>query len=242
MSVEMLITNIKEMSITKSRAPILECSLIKEIFENNADIYSADWQTRHTILEVPNLYCCKYYDDEDFIYSKLDFNISNIENIFDVNHLEYMMKNNLIINNSVLELDLERIKEKIIYLHKYVQSYYTSLRYLRPITRMQYMPIDFISWIINITDTIHILLKKDLIKYSPNIHLPQDKFEEMIYGLELITCHIRLIYNHYKARQNGIAFILKDSKIKEKHLNKLMRLVYNLDVIMIHFFESYIQK
>jgi hypothetical protein len=235
MSLGSLESNLAEMSITERRAPILESKVIQEIFMNDADIYSAEREVRHYILEVPNTYCGRYYDDEDFIYSKLKLsNVSeSMDNMSDIDYLEYMMKHNLIISCDELDLNSNSVMAKVLYIQQYINSYYTSLRHLRPINRIEHMPSDLLNWISNITDTIRILLDKNLFNYTNNETIPLEMFKEMIYGLGLITCHIRLICNHYKAR--GLVF--KD--LEEKHLKKIMKLTNNLCVIMIYFWKGF---
>jgi hypothetical protein len=244
MSLDTLESNLANMALTKSKklAPILESPVIQEIFANDADIYSADREVRHYILEVPNTYCGRYYDDEDFIYTKMRFSNSkdhmeddtgnDTEEMTDsggINYLTYMMEHNLIISNMELDLNPNSVMTKILYIHQYINSYYTSLRHLRPVDRLRSMPSDLFLWISNTTDTIRILLDKDLFKYEINENIPLEMFQEMIYGLGLITCHIRLICNHYKAR--GLVF----QDLEEKHLKKIMRLVNNMCVIILYF-------
>ena len=252
MSLESLASNLVDMSITKRKAPILEPQIIQEIFMNNVDIYSADRETRHHILEVPNLYCGRYYDDEDFIYSKLVIantllgNKSNRENTEDseytedtedmecddnIDYLTYMMENNLILSNMELDLNPKSVIAKILYIYQYVKSYFTSLRHLRPVDRVKHMPADLVAWISNVADTVRVLLDKDLFNYAVNDIIPLEMFQETVYGLELITCHIRLICNHYKA------LVCRD--LEEKHLKKIIILANNLCVIMIYFWKVF---
>lgn len=248
-----LVSTLEEMEITETRisalAPILEKPIIQEIFANDADVYSADREVRHYILEVPNTYCGRYYDDEDFIYAKMRFSnssdsmecidgidsIDSIDNASGVDYLAYMMEHNVIISNKELDLNPQSVMTKILYIHQHTNTYYTSLRHLRPLDRISAMPSDLLVWISNTTDTIRILLDKDLFNYNNNgmnENIPLEMFQEMVYGLGLITCHIRLICNHLDA--NGI---LELGKVEEKHLKKIMRLVNNLCVIMIYFWK-----
>jgi len=235
-TLDTLESNLAKMEITKPKklAPILEPPVIQEIFANDADVYSADRETRHYILEVPNTYCGRYYDDEDFIYTKMRFSNSkdDTEEMTDsggINYLTYMMEHNLIISNIELDLNPNSVMAKILYIQQYINSYYTSLRHLRPVDRLRSMPSDLFLWISNTTDTIRILLDKELFKWDRNENIPLEMFQEMVYGLGLITCHTRLICNHYKSRALGF----KD--LEEKHLKKIMRLANNLCVIMIYF-------
>ena len=236
-----LTAEIAKMSITKQKALILEPQIIKEIFMNDVDIYSADRETRHHILEVPNLYCGQYYDDEDFIYSKLAItntllgnksNSQDMECDDNIDYLTYIMENNLIISNTELDLNPKSVIAKILYIHQNTKSYFTSLRHLRSVDRVKYMPGDLVVWISNVVDIIRVLLDNDLFNYAVIDHkVPLKMFQEMIYGLELITCHIRLICNHYKA--------LDFWDLEEKHLKKIMMLANNLCVIMIYFWKVF---
>jgi len=236
MSLDTLESNLANMLITKEIAPILELPVIQEIFMNDADIYSAEREVRHYILEVPNTYCGRYYDDEDFVYTKLQLsNTSNPDGIneTELDYVTYMMEHNLIISCDELDLNSNSVIAKVLYIQQYINSYYTSLRHLRPVDRIGHMPSDLCLWISNTTDTIRILLDKNLFNYTQNETIPLEMFQEMVYGLGLISCHIRLICNHYKAR--GLVF----QDLEEKHLKKIMRLANNLCVIMIYFWKVF---
>jgi hypothetical protein len=152
-----------------------------------------------------------------------------------------MMEHNLIISNTELDLNSTLVIAKILYIYQHVNSYYTSLRHLRPIERVKHMPTDLMIWISNVIDTVRVLLDKNLFNYTANENIPLEMFQEMIYGLGLISCHARLICNHCKAKAQGLemGFVLTDYKIEEKHLKKLMRLVNNLCVIMIYFWKVF---
>lgn len=253
MSLESLVSNLESnlasmnLSNENRSAPILESPIIQEIFDNDADIYSADREIRHIILEVPNVYCGRYYDDEDFIYTKLALSIpSNIDGMegddemdgidgiegSEINFLEYIIQHNIIISNVEIDFNPNAIMAKILYIYQYVKSYYTSLRHLRPLERMQYMPRDLLIWISNVVDTIRIIIDRDLLNYTVNKNITLEMFRELVYGLGLITCHIRLIYNHYHVL---VVDMLANSnwiyKMDENHLKKLMRLINNLCVI-----------
>ena len=262
MSLETLVSNLESnltgMHISTSRkTPILEAFMINAIFVNDYDVYSADSEFKKFILDVPNLFGGRYYDDEDFIYSKLRIaappttdnsthnathnDNDNLDDTNDYNYLAYLMENNLIISNVELDLNSKSVIAKILYIYQYVKSYYTSLRHLRPLERLDNLPSDLGLWIFNIVDTIRILLDRNLFNYNANDTIPLEMFNEMINGLELITCHIRLIFNHIKALGLDLNLSLKDffknAKIEEKHLKKLMRLANNLCVIIIYFWK-----
>jgi hypothetical protein len=221
--------HLSKMAITKPIAPILESPNIHEIFVDDMDIYSADRETRHYILEVPNLYCGECFDDEDFIYARLRFSDS-LQNIPDLDYQKYIADHNLIFSCKELNLDSCSIMAKILYIYQHITPYYTSLRHLRSVERLAYIPTDIIIWIANITDTLRILLDKKLFHYTKNDDMSINMFREMIYGLELITCHIRLICNHYK--HMGYANL---ANMAENHMKKLIRLTNNMCIIMIYF-------
>ena len=61
MSLGSLESNLAEMSITERRAPILESKVIQEIFMNDADIYSAEREVRHYILDNQYHSYCPYF-------------------------------------------------------------------------------------------------------------------------------------------------------------------------------------
>jgi hypothetical protein len=258
MSLDAIVSNLEynftEMSISHNRKqPILEAFMIHEIFVKDYDVYSADSDFKKFILDVPNLFGGRYYDNEDFIYSKLrlaeppsadnathNATHNDNDNLDDeYNYLAYLMENNLIISNVELDLNSKSVIAKILYIYQFVKSYYTSLRHLRPLERLDYLPSDLGLWIFNIVDTIRILLDRNLFNYTVNDTIPLEMFNEMINGLELITCHIRLIFNHIKTQgqSQGLKDCFKNGKIEEKHLTKIIRLVNNLCVIMIYFWK-----
>ena len=225
---------------------IMQTSIIEEIFDNGMDIYNSEVsrQERYIVLEVPNIRCSgRYFDDEDFIYARMKFS-DRIE-IKDLDYITYQMHHGFDIHdsnmiagvlstegiNDLSDLNSSRIIAIVLYLYQHTNAYYTSLRHLRPLERVRYLPEDLLNWIRQITIIIRKLLDLDLFHYQPNEEIPMDMFEEMKYGLGLIACHARLICNHYKTME----IHLRDGTIEEKHLKKLMRLVNNLCVIMIYF-------
>ena len=236
-------------------APILEPPVIHEIFVNDADVLSAGRETRHVILEVPNIRCGRYYDDEDFIYARMRFNDSpdspdsldiptpSCPHPCQVDYLAYMMEHNLIISCQELDLNPPAVMAKILYINQHTSAYYTSLRHLRPVERLVYLPADFMVWIANATDTVRTLLDKGIMRYVVNEPgnggIPETKFNEMIYGLGLITCHIRVICNHYgNGTRNMDGNVSKLVDMEEGHMKKLMRLANNMCVVMMYLWMS----
>jgi hypothetical protein len=209
------------------RVEYLPSPIIKEIFQDGLDIYNQD--DKWVILGVPNLYCSKYFDDEDFIYARMKFSDS-LDDEMDLNPVSYIQIHNLSITPLDLSLHPNTIFAKILYIFQHVQSYYTSLRYLRPLERVARLPIDFLEWINNTTTIIRYILDNNLFNYTSNQLITKRMFNELVYGLNLVICHARLLCNHYYLNnQQG----LKD--MEEKHLKKIMRMANNMCVIMIYF-------
>jgi len=228
--------------IEPNQTIIMQSPIIEDIFDYNMDIYdeSISQQERNLFLNVPNRKCCgKYFDDEDFIYAKMklsEFETMETSDIPLENKLMSMnVENGLSVSsntdNRLKDINSSIIMEIVIYINQHIQIYYTSLRHLRPLERIRYLPADLLYWIHNLTDSIRYLLDMNEIQFQPNENMPSDMFSELIYGLRLISCHTRLICNHFKA----MGLILKNGEIEEKFLKKLMRLVNNMCVIMIYF-------
>ena len=228
---------------------IMQTPIVDEIFNNEMDIYNSEVsrQERYIVLEVPNIRCSgRYFDDEDFIYARMKFS-DGIE-LKELDYITYQLHHGFDIHASIMiepsgavgvvcvddlsDLNSSRIMAIVLYLYQYTNAYYTSLRHLRPLERMRYLPVDLLNWMRYITGIIRKLLDLDLFHYQTNEEIPQDMFDEMKYGLGLIACHARLICNHYNS--SGL-IDLRDGLIEEKHLKKIMRLVNNLCVIMIYF-------
>lgn len=216
--------------------------LVTEIFENGMDIYDdTPPEMRYVILEVPNVYCCKYFDDEDFIYAKLRFSDS-ITDSCDLNLETYLLIHQIEISPQDLSLHPNSIFAKVLFLYQHSSSYFSSLRHLRPLQRVEHLPPNFLEWVNNLTVIIRHLLDSDLFNYTPNELIPKEMFNEFSYGLHLITTHLKLICNHYISRNNIQNNTPNNTRgmqelqiVEEKHLKKLMRLVNNLCVIMIYF-------
>jgi hypothetical protein len=247
----------------QERVEYLASPIIKDIFRDGLDIYNPE--DKYVILGVPNVYCSKYFDDEDFIYARMKFSDSLDEEL-DLNHVSYPLTvqrflklslsdytdsgENLNVSTcksatcitsptdiqihklSITPLDLclhpNTIFAKILYLYQHTQTYYTSLRHLRPLERVARLPIDLLEWINNTITIIRYILDNNLFNYTPNQLITKRMFNELCYGLNLIICHARLLCNHYYNQK-----VLRD--MEEKHLKKIMRMANNMCVIMIYF-------
>lgn len=202
---------------------------INFVFDDGLDFYDVDSKCK--LLGVPNLYCKKYFDDEDFIYArlKLNYNESKSENA-DKNDMMDMMD---IINLGSLSISdevykyIQSIYQNINYLFYYVNKYYFELKSFRPLERVYSLPADYLECTEQTVINIKYMLDKEYMKYVQNDIFTLEMFNELLYGLRLITCHIKMICNHYC--MNGKTL----KNMEEKHIGKIMRLVNNLCVVMI---------
>jgi hypothetical protein len=204
----------------------LKSPIIKDIFQDGLDIYNSE--DKWVILGVPNVYCSKYFDDEDFIYARMKFSES-LNDELDLSLTTYLQIHNLTISPLYLSLNPNSIFAKILYLFQHSQTYYTSLRHLRPLERVASLPTDFLAWVNNTIIIIRYLLDGDLFNYIPNKLIPNEMYNELRYGLNLVICHAKMLCNHYCIHD------LELINMEEKHLKKIMLMVNNMCVIIIYF-------
>jgi hypothetical protein len=74
--------------------------------------------------------------------------------------------------------------------------------------------------------TINKQIHIDTISTSKTIDEQYSK--ELITGLNLIICHIKMLLNHYKIKRIPLV------EMDEKHIKKLFKLINNMCIIMIH--------
>jgi len=219
----------------------MDDALAKDIFENNLDIYEPKESERYLELGVPNLYCKNYFDDEDFIYARLKISYP-IENEINLDVINYISINNIIIDFSENTLDTRKIYAKTLYLYQYVNSFYSSLRTMRYIQRIEHMPQDLLIWIENIVSTMRYILDNNLFNYKTSSNGAdcngedsngedsngEDYCNELIYGLNLTICHLKMLLNHYRVL--GIPIY----NMEEKHIKKMFRVLNNMCIIIIY--------
>ena len=175
------------------------------------------------------------FDDEDFIYARLGLS-PEMQDYHNLDYMAYMEANNLVINSNELDMNPCSVMGKVLYIYQHISAYYTSLRHLRPIERMSYLPADLIAWVYNITDTVRVLLDNGVLRIPKDRQQqPLEMLEEMIYGLGLITCHARLICNHYKHQQGHARGEVGLCDMGELHMKKIIRLANNMCVILLCF-------
>jgi len=196
-------------------------------------------------------------DDEDFIYAKLklttymkyvingnkdDIELNGLSGIpsYVINFLE---TNNINLDYGEISIDSNKIYGKIIYIYQYVNYYYKDLNYLTPLDRINHMPNDILIWVDNIITILRNTIDSsglnissyeiigninslDIFRESRNIK--EDYVKSLIYGLNLIVCHLKMILNHHKTHQIPLY------RMEEAHINKFFNILNNLCIIMIY--------
>ena len=219
----------------------MDDELTRDLFINNLDIYKP--KERYLELGIPNIYCNKYFDDEDFIYAKLkiqeltDNSNDTKDNTIDYNVINYISANNVVIDFTDKTLDTCKIYVKVLYLYQYVNSYYSSLSGMRPLERIKYIPGDLLIWIENIVGIIRYILDNDLFNFKAqdehndiDMKIEREYFNELIYGLNLVVCHLKMLLNHYRIL--GIPLY----NIEEQHIKKMFQVLNNMCVIIIYLY------
>ena len=196
-------------------------------------------------------------DDEDFIHTKLKLP-SRIKYIINGNKEEadfagesgipsyvinFIEKNKINLNFYEIEVDSNNIYAKIIYIYQYINYYYNDLKYLSPLERINHIPNDMLIWVDNITTILRNTIDNsgisidlnesnstinslDIFRESRNIK--EDYVKSLIYGLNLIVCHLKMILNHHKTYQIPLY------RMDEAHINKFFNILNNLCIIMIY--------
>jgi len=186
------------------------------------------------IIGVPNIYCDgENFDDEDFIYNhfqlteQLSFLVQNDNTVqeFYINKIDFT--DNII--------SPENVYNKILYIFQFVHYFYTSLNTLSYKNRINHLPKDFLLWTNNIVsiirNTINIKdMNTSLCVYQNTNHVNfknvEKYFKDMVYGLNLCVCHLKMILNHHR----DIPFW--DMEII--YIEKFFRILNNLCIIVIY--------
>lgn len=222
-------------SYTGNSFSFIDDDLTRELFINGLDIYKP--KECYLELGIPNIYCRKYFDDEDFIYARLKIQQpeDNSDDAMNLSVINYISTYNIIIDFTEKTLDAHKIYAKVLYLYQFVNSYYSSLSSMRPLERIKYMPVDLLTWIDNIVETMRYILDNDLFNFKDydrhnelNTKIETEYFEELIYGLNLTICHLKMVLNHYRVL--GIPIY----NMEEKHIKKMFQVLNNMCVITIY--------
>lgn len=179
----------------------------------------------------PNVYGGKFYDDEDFIYARLGFADDILDNL-NLDILDLLRIYDVTLDYSQEITKSEDIYIKTVNIWQFVKSYYTSLSGLRPRDRIRQLPADLLFWIDNVVNITRYML------VNGGFNLPiewtdfieETAFNEIIYGLNLVITHLKMLINHCRIRSLSIW------DLEEKYIKKMFRLLNNMCIILIYLF------
>jgi hypothetical protein len=173
-------------------------------------------------LEVANYFCKTYFDDEDFIYVRLELP----DRILSQSSHHSNGREDLIefLANAERPLGNGKIFNKLATLYQYVIGYY-NMHDMEAIPPDSYWPVDFLHQVVSVCMTITGNCDMDIT--TPDYDYLNAYNREVFYGLGLIIQQIRLISMYY-----GLGASL--AQFKDRHAIRFIRLVNNLCVIMIY--------
>ena len=106
--------------------------------------------------------------------------------------------------------------------------YYKDLRDLQPSERIKHLPDTLLVWIENVINIFKKVINFDSLKCESFVELEDIYFKELIYGLNIIICQLRLMLNHFKYYNNCTLW-----KMEDKHIKQFFKIVNNMCVIII---------
>ena len=199
---------------------------------NDYDVYMRKTdEDKEILLGIPNIYCNKYFDDEDFIYYKL--NLFGKEQL-DLNIIQLTQSN--IIDYSVIDTTSEKCLThlycKIAYIYQFINAYYLTG------TINNNIPVDYLIWVDNILYILRNIVDNNKLQQNTNQIIMMDSiideyYNELLYGLNIAINHTKMIINHYKYR-GGIWYMTQE------HLEKFMRILNNISIIYIYIYNIFI--
>ena len=182
-------------------------------------------------LEVPNIYCRMYFDDEDFIYMRLD--IPN-----DMYNQVELFSDGDISTDSIFTFLSNVIEEEydgntfnrfqlVSFLFSQVRYFYDNEETLEELHPFLF-DIDFMEISYKLTN---LLIENCIFDPDNEVHQYLNNYErEVVYGCGLIIHQIRLIVHSYQ--QLNITCL---NCINETHQERLIRLVNNICVCILYF-------
>ena len=179
---------------------------------------------------IPNKYCQKYFDDEDFIFNRYDIT-NDIKKYIKVNNSIDEYTSNFCIGNGIM-IDYNNSNDnpdifyaKILYIYNYINYYYKDLKDLTPIERIKHLPEHLLYWIDNIVSIFKTIINDESLKLDTFLSIEDIYFKELCYGLKIITHQLELLLNHYKSYSLW--------NLEEKHIKLFFKIVNNMCVIII---------
>lgn len=194
------------------------------------DNYDRYDNSPYVCFGIPNKYCTIHFDDEDFIFIRYDIlndmkKYIKINSGFDEYIGNYCLGNGIIVDYTSNNDNPDIIYAKILYIYQYINMYYKDLRNLQPSERITHLPENLLVWIENIVDILRKVINDDSLKYESFVEIEDMYFKELVYGLNIINCQLRLMLNHYKRCTLW--------QMEDKHIKQFFKIVNNMCVIII---------
>lgn len=201
-------------------------SNVDNIKEENLNRFIND---KYIPLEVNNLLCDTYFDDEDFVYLKLQLPTPILDYIMHFHSGDLIDYFSLILNNKDREVfDNSEIYHNILAVYQYVLNYYQQPETIQPIDKIKNFPLGYFKWVSVIINELRHQLKLTP-EEQPDFYEMSKLDQELSYGLNIVISHLYIIIKYY--HQCGMNIY----QLSEKHIKRFVRLVNNLSVIMIYF-------
>lgn len=197
-------------------------------------------QNKYLPLEVSNYYCKTYFDDEDFVYTKLklpDIILNNLSerikydkcfsliDFFKKLHMnDSIYRNKYLINkNNSYTFDNYDI---------YLQIVKIYINYLKFNSKLYERVVDWSIFGNNLNQTLDEIFQtmRDKISFdylSDDFKDMEQIYKEVTFGIRLIMLQMDIIRNYY--RKHNLSF----QNYSVKHQNRFVRLLNNFCVIMI---------
>jgi hypothetical protein len=194
------------------------------------DEYDKYDNSPYVCFGIPNIYCTVHFDDEDFIFNRYDIlndmkKYIKINNSIDEYASNYCIGNGIIVDYSSNNDNPDIIYAKILYIYQYVHMYYKDLRNLQPSERIRHLPETLLVWIENIVTILRKVINDNSLKCESFVEIEDMYFKELVYGLNIINCQLRLMLNHYKRCTLW--------QLEDKHIKQFFKIVNNMCVIII---------
>jgi len=201
-------------------------SNIDDIREENLERFRSD---RYIPLEVNNLICDKYFDDEDFIYYRLQLPTEIIDHIYHTHQgdlIDYF--STILTHTNREEFVNQDVYYNIISAYQYILNYYQLSDSLQATDKIKTFPSDYFKGVSLIINEL-----RQQLKLTENVQ-PQYRDmdlidQELSYGLNMVVSHIYIIIKFYQKCGMNVY------NLTDKHIKRFVRLVNNLSVIMIYF-------
>ena len=196
------------------------------------------FQFKYLPLEIPNLYCNKYFDDEDFIYIYLKIPTIVLNSMTQLNLVYYTYLDELnYFNNTINTIQPENynfenynILIDIIKIYINVLNFNVELSNCHNIGTIDLDKIFNTSCLIGKLEYIfNEMMDKICFDYTDNEYKSMEQiYKELTYGIKLIMSNINIIINYYK-------YLNIDSinLFENNHKERFIRLLNNFCVIMI---------